>query len=152
MIEDQNTTLPNNQEQAPRILILLLVAVVIFALSHLFQFIQVLTQSKTLSLLGLEITPIYLALDGLIWGAIGFFMAWSIWAKRVWSPVLGSLFTILYSLYFWIDQLFISQQDFLARRLPVNLVFTIFGLSAILTILNLRSTRAYFGKNTVKIT
>lgn len=151
MNQDPTLTPPDIKDKVPWTIVLLLTSLVIFTTGQLYKLAQVLINWQTLAGLGLEISPIYLALAGLAWGLIGSFSIWGIWARKYWSPLSCTLIAILYGVLFWIDRFFISQPEVFSRRWPVNLAFTILGLGALTIILNLKSTRIYFGKNTVKI-
>lgn len=150
MNEESPLTSTNTQDKIPWTIVLLLIGLVIFASYQLFGFAQVLIYTKTLA--GLGISPTTLALARLSWGILASFTAWSIWSRKKWSRLLCTLFAGLYGILFWINHLFIFQSEVFSRRWPVNLVFTFLGFGAITIILKMKSTRAYFGKNTVKIT
>ena len=151
MIEDPTLLTTETKDKIPWTIVLLLIAVVLFASYQLYKFIQVLIHWQTLAGLGLGISPIYLALAGLAWGLIGSFAAWSIWSRQSWSPLFCGFGAVLYGSLFWIDRIFISQPDAFARRWPVNLVFTVLGYGLLTIILNQKANRRYFGKITVKI-
>lgn len=135
----------------PWILKLFLIGTFLFGIVNIYKFIQVLLKFRELSGLELEISPLYLGVEGLLWGACGFFLAWSIWTGKSWTPSLGSALSLLYGGYFWIDRVFIAQPEIIARRWPVNLAFTILGLGLALGSLHRPASRTYFGKNPVKI-
>ena len=61
------------------------------------------------------------------------------------------VYGIIFSIASWIKLIWIYEPTYLQTRWPANLTFTLLGLGILIGILNLKSTRAYFGKNTVKI-
>ncbi len=125
--------------------------VLLMSAAHFFKFIQVLLSIHTLRLLPMTISPAYLAGNGLFWGISGIFLSWGFWKGKSWSRSAGILFSIGYSLAFWIDLIWIAEPEGLAQRWPINLVLTIIGLGMILLVLSRKSTRDYFWENPAKI-
>ncbi len=125
--------------------------VLLMSAAHFFKFIQVLLSIHTLRLLPMTISPAYLAGNGLFWGISGIFLSWGFWKGKSWSRSAGILFSIGYSLAFWIDLIWIAEPEGLAQRWPVNLILTIISLGTILLVLSRKSTRDYFSENPAKI-
>jgi len=127
---------------------------ILFALGSLFsllKFSQALLQWNNLKNLPLSISPAYLAIDGLVWWATGLVLSLALWRGKGWSRPAVMIFSIVYSLEFWVDKIWIAEPEGLAQRWPINLLLTIIGLGMILLVLSLKSTRDYFCENPAKI-
>lgn len=152
MIDESKPALKqSSSDNLPWLLAAFLVALLTFTGWHFYRSIQALLDFQTLSSLGLVVSPLYLAGNGLVWGAAGAFLSWVIWKRKPWSPTAGTLLSFLYMIYFWADRMLFAQPDVLIRRWPVNLVLTILGLGGALITLNHSSSRRYFQKNPAKI-
>jgi len=127
---------------------------ILFALGSLFSFIkfsQTLLQWNNLKNLPLSISPAYLAIDGLVWWATGLVLSLALWRGKGWSRPAVMILSMVYSLVFWADKIWIAEPEGLAQRWPINLLLTIIGLGMIILVLNLKSTRDYFWENPAKI-
>ena len=150
MTEHRTHPRPTTNNRPPQIILLS----ILFALSSLFyllKFSQVLLQWNSLEKLALSISPTYLALDGLVWWATCLVLSLSLWRGRQWSRPAVIIFSMVYSLVFWVDKIWIAEPEGLADRWPFNLLLTIIGIGMILVILSLKSSRDYFHKNPAKI-
>jgi hypothetical protein len=54
----------------------------------------------------LPLTPLYLAVSGLIFGFSGLAAAWGLWAGRAWGRRFFWLVFLVFIGYFWLDRLF----------------------------------------------
>jgi hypothetical protein len=118
---------------------------------HLFNFIQFLINLQILQTLPITVSPIYLAVIGLIWGVLGLFLTWSLWTGKPWSQRAGLFLSLAYMIFFWIDLIWLAEPEVLKTRWLINLILTALGLPAVILILNLKSSRDYFSGNPVKI-
>ena len=143
--------LNQKSRKRPRILTILSLVVCMVSLFHLFKFIQILINLQILQILPITVSPIYLAAEGLIWGVLGLFLTWSLWIGKPWSRRAGLFLSLAYSIFFWIDLIWIAEPEVLQTRLIINLILTALGLPAIILILNLKSSRDYFSRNPAKI-
>ncbi len=135
----------------PRILTILSLIVCMVSLFHLFKFIQILINLQILQTLPVTVSPIYLAVIGLIWGVLGLFLTWSLWTGKPWSQRAGILLSLAYMIFFWIDLIWIAEPEVLQTRWLINLILTALGIPAVILILNLKSSRDYFSGNPAKI-
>jgi hypothetical protein len=55
------------------------------------------------------VSPLYLALTGLIWSVAGAVLIWGLWTARPWSPRLMQAVGLTYALYYWLDQIFLKD-------------------------------------------
>ena len=132
--------------------LLLNYSLILFSLYQLLKFSQVLLRWEVLSSLALSISPLLQGGEGLIWGFSGIILAWSSWKRKSCAPAAILLAGLIFTLLSWIKLFLLAERVVLENRWPANLVVTIIGISALIGILRLKSTRAYYGKNPVKIT
>ena len=135
----------------PRILTILNLIVCMVSLFHLFKFIQILINLKILQTLPITVSPICLAVIGLIWGILGLFLTWSLWTGKPWSQLAGLFLSLTYMIFFWIDLIWIAEPEVLQTRLIINLILTALAIPVVIMILNLKSSRDYFSRNPAKI-
>lgn len=101
------------------------------------------------------VSPLYIALTGLIWGMVGLVLFWSLWRGLSWAPRLMQASMLTYAAYYWLDKIFLaertalSSQESLSAFLPLNWPFTITmtALFFIVTvwILSRPDTKVFFG-------
>lgn len=135
----------------PRMVTVICLMFLLIGVSHLFKFIQVLLNLRILQSLPLTVSPVYLAVDGLLWGVSGLILSWSMWTGRPWAGKAGLVLALLFAAAFWIDLIWISEPEQLQTRWLINLVFTALGLSAVFLSLNLANSRIFFSGNPAKI-
>jgi len=127
---------------------------ILFFLSGLFNILklsQVILKWNTLISLQISISPLYLAVSGLVWGISGLFISWSLWVGKswAWKPALGIM--LLYTISFWIDLIWIAEPTVLQTRWLVNLCLTIIGLPTIYFSLSSKLSQDFFRSKTVTI-
>jgi hypothetical protein len=72
------------------------------------RFEQALVFWKPLAQLGAWPGPLYIALGGALWGAVGLIAAWGVWHSTRWAPAAGWAAAWLYPLTYWADRLWFS--------------------------------------------
>jgi hypothetical protein len=83
------------------------------------------------------VSPLYLALTGLIWSVAGAVLIWGLWTAREWSPRLMQAVGLTYALYYWLDQIFLKDHPVSGATptmqviLPTNWPFAI-GVTIVL--------------------
>lgn len=127
----------------PRGVTILALGVLIIAGINLLKLRQALVDWDFLREL-LPISPLYLALNGLVWGFLGLALTWGLWRGQGWAPGLTRLAALLYSLYYWTDRLVLSASP-ANRNWPFMAVVNLSVFIMILWILSRRKTKAYFG-------
>lgn len=135
----------------PRMVTVICLMFLLIGVSHLFKFIQVLLNLRILQSLPLTVSPVYLAVDGLVWGVSGLILSWGLWTGQTWAGKAGLVLTLFFAAAFWIDLIWISEPEQLQTRWLINLVFTALGLSAVFLSLNLANSRIFFSGNPAKI-
>jgi len=139
------------QNNRPALITLLSILFALVSLFSLLKFSQALLQWSSLKNLPLSISPAYLAIDGLVWWATGLILSLALWRGKSWSRPAVMILSMVYSLEFWVDKIWIAEPEGLAQRWPINLILTIMGLCMILLILSLKSSRGFLQKNPAKI-
>ncbi len=100
------------------------------------------------------ISPIYLALTGLIWSAAGLSLLWGLWRAKKWAPKLMQAIGLTYALYYWLDHIFLMDHpvsgatDAIREVLPINWQFsaglTVISLVFMVWTLGRTKVKAYF--------
>lgn len=123
---------------------LLIIGVLIIATVNSIRFILTIIQWEFLKDI-LPITPLYLALSGLFWSLVLLPQAWGLWRGYPWAPRSTLISSIAYTLYYWLDRLFLTT-NFGGQNWPFVIVFNIILLISIYWILYRRKARAFFGE------
>ena len=151
MLENKPSTGNEHISNRPRIITTLSILAFIFGLYHLIKFTQAIIQWKILTDLPLTISPLYLAIDGLVWGISGFFVAWSLWVGKHWARKSTLVFSMIYAVLFWVDLIWIAEPIVLQIRWLFNLAATLLGLLAVYSSLSTKASRDYYNRNPAKI-
>jgi hypothetical protein len=124
-----------------------LVAFVVLSITgiHLIRLIQALSWWDFLSSLP-RISPVYLALTGLLWTLVGLPIFVGLWLGRPGLPRATRVLALAYALYLWIDRLLVAN----IAETKVNLPFTA-GATALLLLIvfwtfSRPSVKNYFGE------
>jgi hypothetical protein len=123
---------------------LLTLGVLTIATVNLIRFILTIVQWEFLNDI-LPISPVYLALSGLVWSLVLPPLAWGLWQGYPWVPRLTLLTSLAYSLYYWLDRLLFTT-NYGGQNWPFVIVFNIILLSSIYWILFRRKAKAFFGE------
>jgi hypothetical protein len=99
-----------------------------FGVFHLARFGDALANWAFLSNL-LTVSPAYLAASGLVWGLAGIVVAVLVWLGVMWSRWVVIVVGLLFSVHYWLDEIFIVERTGLAQNWPfaaaINLVLLI---------------------------
>ena len=135
----------------PRTLTILSLVFLLISFYYMFKFVQVLLNLRVLQSLPITVSPLYLAADGLLWGIFGLILFWGLWMGLTWSRKAALALTLLFTIVFWVDLIWIAEPELLLTRWLINLILTALGIPAVFLILNLKSSRDYFSGNPAKI-
>ncbi len=94
----------------------------------------------------LPISPLYLAVSGLVWGAAWFLLALGLWSGRGWAARLTPIAAWIFSAYYWLDRLLFRQgaeRNSVWFFAAVNLIL----LAGIVILLRRPRTKLFFGYN-----
>lgn len=146
-----NEIKPNYEQRRPTGIKVLSILIFLISLFYLLKLSQVILQWSNLEILPLTISPFYLVVDSLVWSVSAIILARGLWIGRCWSRPATLITSLLYSLAFWADRIWIAEPEGLAQRWPINLFLTILGLGIISLILSRNSSRDYFLEYPAKI-
>ena len=122
--------------------------VLIIASLNLLRFALSLLQRQFLGSLP-GVSPLYLALTGLVWASIGLALFWGLWRRKRWAPSGVGWGALLYAVYDWLDRIFFSGW-LKSRQPPANLAFTagltLVTLAFIIWTLSRPKNKAIFGE------
>ena len=98
------------------------------------------------------VSPLYIALTGLIWTLAGAGLLWGLWTGKIWAPRLMQAVALTYALYYWLDVVFLENHGVSGTAstalLPVNWPFavgvTVVALSYTEWALTRRKVKQYF--------
>jgi hypothetical protein len=101
------------------------------------------------------ISPLYIALTGLIWTLTGSLLLWGLWMAKIWAPRLMQAVALTYALYYWLDHIFLVDHPVngadgaMQALLPINWKFAA-GVTAVCLAytawtLGRRKVKVYFG-------
>lgn len=124
---------------------LLALGVLILAGINLDRFIEAIRLWEYLSQL-LPVSPLYLAVTGLVWGLAGIPIALGLWRGWRWAPRLTRLGVLAYLLYYWVDRLSIENQSGQSVNLPFAAGATLVILVYVFWLLSLRKVKNFFGE------
>ena len=113
----------------PFLVTLLALLVLTITATHLVRFLLAVSWWDFLSSLP-RVSPIYLALTGLIWTLVGLPLAWGLWTGFTRVPQAMQIFTLVYALYWWLEKLWIARSN---REEATNWPFAA-GLTAVLLV------------------
>lgn len=148
---DQDLSPDAAKNPRPKIVTLLSIGTLVFSCYHLLRLSQILSHWEILTDLPLSQEPAMQVMDSMVWSGTGVLVAASLWQGKRWAWTGSLLYGITYTVIQWIKYIWIFEPAALQDRWPVNLALTIIGLGGLAAILNLKSTRSYFGKIAVKI-
>jgi hypothetical protein len=75
------------------------------------------------------VSPLYIALTGLIWTLTGLILLWGLWGAKNWAPRLMQALVLTYALYYWLDHVFLADHPLTGATgttralLPINWPF-----------------------------
>jgi hypothetical protein len=99
-------------------------------------------------------SPFYISLTGLIWGAAGIVLFWSLWRGLSWAVHLTRATMLTYAAYYWLDRIFLSEgiagrtqgEIFLPLNWPFAITITSIVMVVTVWILSRPATKAFFGE------
>ncbi|MCZ7553636.1 MAG: hypothetical protein M5U05_13790 [Anaerolineales bacterium] len=92
----------------------------------------------------LPFSPVYLALTGAVWGALAVACVWRLWLGLRYARELALAFSVLFSVYYWLDRLLAAgQRDWSVNR-PFALGINILWLAWLGWAFSRRGTRRFF--------
>lgn len=127
----------------PRSVTLLAVVVLILAGLNLNRLVQSLLQWDFLRTL-LPISPVYLAVSGLIWGGVGLTLFVGLWSGQPWVPGLARWGSLAFFLYSWLDRYLLENPATWRFKTPFFIGATVLTLGLVFWILSRPKVKLFF--------
>lgn len=124
---------------------LLAVGVLTIAGLYLLRLIETVRQWSFLNGLA-GVSPIYLALTGLIWACAGLPLFWGLWRGHAWAARFAPGYLLVFALYYWLDRIWIANRAISLTNWPVSAVLTVIGLAYTFWALRTRASKRYFSE------
>jgi len=119
--------------------------VLIIAVMNLLRLIQAILQWNFL----LEVIPVhpaYIAVSGLIWGVSGLALVWGLLRGLSWAPRLTRIFMVGYSVYYWLDRLFLFNPVDKTTNLIFLMSLTVIIILWVFWSISRQGAKDYFGE------
>jgi hypothetical protein len=110
---------------------------------NLIRLIEAVRQWKFLSGLP-NVAPLYLALSGLIWAAIGIPLFWGLLQGIPWTRRYAKVFVVVYALYYWLDRLLVADRNVITAKWHFMVGLTAFLLLFSFWALVSQKSQAFF--------
>ncbi|MBM3152953.1 MAG: hypothetical protein FJZ96_12265 [Chloroflexi bacterium] len=117
----------NTRPRKPIPVTLLAWLVLILTASNLLRAAGAVAFQETLAAYNATVTPAYILLSGLFWGASGGLLSWSLWLRMPWSGKMLAGWAAGYGCWYWFDRLALQAP-------PPNTVFAL-GVTGFLALL-----------------
>ena len=134
---------PLSRPSRPIRVTLLAVGVLIITSLHLLRLVEAVRQWQFLADLP-DVSPVYLALTGLIWASAGLLLFWGLWRGHARAARFAPGYLLVFALYYWLDRIFVANQDVSLANWPVPAALTVFSLAYTFLALRARASRDYF--------
>lgn len=121
---------------------LLALGVLILASAHALRLFRALELWNFISAM-VEFLPVYLVAGSLVWSTIGILLAWGLWRGQSWSVQAMKVAVFLYSLYYWLDRLLVSNTP--PNNLPFAVAVNLVILLVVFWILTRQKAKVFFG-------
>ncbi len=135
--------MPDNLPGRPASVTYLAVGVLITAGFNLLRSWNAYREFEFLSGL-LPFSPLYLVLGGMFWGLSALVLFYGLWLGKQWAPNMTRIAAFVYTLYYWLDRIFLSSLGLGVNWLFV-LIVNIIILALVFWILIRSNARRYFG-------
>ena len=122
---------------------LLAVGVLTIASLNLLRLVEAVRQWKFLnSLTG--VSPVYLALTGLIWASVGLPLYWGLWRGHARAAKFLPGYVLVFALYYWLNRIWVANHAISLTNWPVTAALTAIGLAYTFWALRMRASKDYF--------
>jgi len=121
---------------------LLAIGVLTLALAGLVRLGQAITLWDFLT--SLDISPIYLAITGLLVGIAGLLAAWGLWWGLPWTPRFCIGYLLALFSFYWIDRLFLTQSLIGKVNTPFAMGVTVLVIGFMVWVFRREKSRKFF--------
>ena len=94
----------------------------------------------------LSVSPLYLALTGLLWAVPSLMIAWGLWFGQGWSGRAVIAGAAAFTTYFWLDRLLLGRSQAAESNMPFALGMNIVLIAIIVWIVLRAKQHDYFGE------
>ncbi|KAA3644578.1 MAG: hypothetical protein DWQ07_14255 [Chloroflexi bacterium] len=94
----------------------------------------------------LSVSPLYLALTGLLWALPSLVVAWSLWFRKRWADRAAIWGAVAFSIYYWLDRLLLGRSEAAESNMPFAIGMNIILLAIIVWVVQRARRRNYFGE------
>ena len=94
----------------------------------------------------LSVSPLYLALTGLLWALPSLAVAWALWFGYHWAGRAAMWGTLAFSIYYWLDRLLLGRSEATESNMPFAIGMNIILFAIIVWIVQRARRRNYFGE------
>jgi hypothetical protein len=129
-------------EPRPKLVTLLAVGVLIFAMLQFARFVL----GLALPDLPLSVPKWYIPLTGAVWGMGGLAVGAGLFAGRAWAPAAARASALAFTAWYWSDRLLFAQSDYVVQLRPLSIVVNLMCLGFLFFSLGRRDTIRYFGE------
>lgn len=88
------------------------------------------------------VSPAYLALTGLLFGAAALPTAWGLWTVRAWAAPAARRYAVAMTAFYWLDTLLVARSESARESWPFALALTAVALAWVFWTLRERSGEA----------
>jgi hypothetical protein len=145
MLTTQTPDDPARSPSRPFRVTLLAVGVLTIASLYLIRLVEALYQWRFLNSLA-GVSPVYLALTGLIWASVGLPLFWGLWRGRARAAKFVPGYLLVFALYYWLDRIWIANRAVSLTNWPFTAALTIIGLAYTFWALRTRASKIFFAK------
>jgi len=127
----------------PKSVTLLAGVVLILAGLNIVRLIQSLLQWDFLRAL-LPVSPVYLAVSGLVWGLAGLVLFVGLWLGQPWAPGLARWGSLVFFFYHWLDRLLFENPATWRFKTSFYIGVTVLTLGLVFWILSRSKVKSFF--------
>jgi thiosulfate reductase cytochrome b subunit len=120
--------------------------VLTLAVLHFLRLVNTIAKWDYFITLPLSVPLIFFVLSGLIWGLAALFLGLGLWRGKNWSLRFTHYAAIAFTVYYWVDQLFLSIDPLRKTNFRFLVGANVFLLAIIYWILSRPKAQLFFGE------
>lgn len=130
----------------PKSVTWLAIGVLTLAVLHFSRLVNTITKWDYYATLPLSVPLIFFVVSGLIWGLAALYLGFGLWRGKNWALRFTNYGAIAFTLYYWVDRLFLSSDPLRNTNLRFSLGATVSLLAIIYWILSRPKAQLFFGE------